>query len=136
MAHASGDASVARSTTHPDGHRGTRCPIRNAPSLAGKLTASAAAPLPTGTTLLITGTGVASIGTFSVSGGATASQAVLNGTTRLFTLTSELAAGTSVSFRTTLSTSARFTLNGATTPPDGDVGPATVTSSLTGCSVS
>lgn len=103
------------------------------------LTASPTASLPVGTTLLITGSGVANIGVFSVSGGASASQAVLSGTSRLFTLTSELAAGATVAFRTTLSTSVRFTLNGAITLPEGYVGTgakssATVSSTLIGCS--
>lgn len=85
------------------------------------LTAGPTAPLPVGTTVTITGSGVANIGLFSVTGG-TASVSVLSNTSRLITLTSELPAGATIAFRTTLSISVAFTLNAATVLPDGYVG--------------
>lgn len=80
------------------------------------LTASATAPLPIGTTVTITGGGVANIGVFSVTGG-TASVSVLSPTSRQITLTSELPAGATIDFRTTLSISVAFTLNEVVTLP-------------------
>jgi large repetitive protein len=85
------------------------------------LTAGPAAPLPVGTSVLITGSGVANIGVFSVTGG-TASVTVLSSTSRLITLTSALPAGATIAFRTTLSITVAFTLNAATTLPTGYVG--------------
>ncbi|GGM42708.1 hypothetical protein [Microbacterium saperdae] len=85
------------------------------------LTASATAPLPVGTSVIITGSGVANIGVFSVTGG-TASVAVLSGTSRQITLTSELPAGATIAFRTTLSISVAFTLNEVVSLPTGYVG--------------
>lgn len=82
------------------------------------LTASATAPLPIGTTVTITGGGVANIGVFSVTGG-TADVSVLSGTSRQITLTSELPAGATIAFRTTLSISVAFTLNEVVTLPTG-----------------
>lgn len=75
-------------------------------------------PLPVGTTIAITGSGVANIGVFGVTGG-TASVSVLSGTSRLITLTAELPAGATIEFRTTLSISVAFTLNGTLTVPTG-----------------
>ncbi|MFJ2550872.1 hypothetical protein [Microbacterium sp. NPDC087591] len=104
------------------------------------LTASATAPLPVGTTITITGSGVANIGVFSVTGG-TASVSVLSGTSRLITLTSELPAGATIAFRTTLSISVAFTLNEVVTLPTGYVGTGakttgSVSSTLVLCSAS
>lgn len=82
------------------------------------LTAGPTAPLPVGTTVAITGTGVANIGVFSVSGG-TATVAVTSPTSRLITLTSALPAGATMAFRTTLSITVAFRLNGAVTLPEG-----------------
>ncbi|MDF9716509.1 hypothetical protein [Nocardioides sp. ChNu-99] len=76
------------------------------------------APLPIGTTVIVTGSGVANIGVFSVSGGM-ASVAVLSGTSRLITLTSDLPAGATMAFRTTLSISVAFQLNAVATLPSG-----------------
>jgi hypothetical protein len=76
------------------------------------------APLPIGTTVVITGSGVANIGVFSVTGG-TAPVTVLSGTSRMFTLTAPLAAGATLSARTTLSISVAFTLNAVATLPSG-----------------
>lgn len=104
------------------------------------LTASGTAPLPVGTTITITGSGVANIGVFSVTGG-TASVAVLSGTSRQITLTSELPAGATIAFRTTLSISVAFTLNEVVTLPAGYIGTGSkttgsVSSTLVLCSAS
>jgi len=85
------------------------------------LTAGPTTPLPVGTTVTVTGTGVANIGVFSVTGG-TANVNVLSGTSRQITLTSALPAGATIDFRTTLSISVAFTLNAAATVPAGYVG--------------
>lgn len=85
------------------------------------LTAASNAPLPVGTSIIITGSGVANIGVFSVTGG-TASVSVLSGTARQITLTAPLAAGASLAFRTTLSISVAFTLNSVVSVPTGYVG--------------
>lgn len=82
------------------------------------LTASPTAPLPAGTSVTVVGNLVANIGVFSVSGG-TASVAVLSGTSRLITLTADLPAGATITFRTTLSISVAFSLTAATTLPEG-----------------
>lgn len=79
------------------------------------------APLPVGTVINITGSGIANIGVFSVTGG-TASVAVLSPTSRSITLTAPLAAGAQMAFRTTLSISVAFTLNAATVLPAGYTG--------------
>lgn len=79
-----------------------------------------AAPLPVGTIINVTGSGVANIGVFSVTGG-TANVNVLSGTSRQITLTAPLAAGATIAFRTTLSISVAFTLSAATTLPAGFV---------------
>ncbi|HVJ62020.1 MAG TPA: Ig-like domain-containing protein [Tahibacter sp.] len=78
------------------------------------------APLPVGTTVTITGSGVPNIGVFSVTGG-TANVAVLSGTARQITLTSALPAGATMAFRTTLSITVAFTLSGVTSLPAGYV---------------
>ncbi|WP_128216801.1 hypothetical protein [Microbacterium enclense] len=102
------------------------------------MTASPEAPLPVGTTLAISGTGVANIGVFSATPSGYATQTRLSSTSTLFTLTTELPAGATIAFRTTLSTTVRWTLRATTTLPDGYTGTgakfdATVTSALTGC---
>ncbi|GAA2239570.1 hypothetical protein N1031_17115 [Herbiconiux moechotypicola] len=102
------------------------------------LTASGTAPLPIGTTVTINGSGVANIGVFSVSGG-TASVTVLSNTSRQIVLTSALAAGATIAFRTTLSISVAFTLGGLASLPSGYVGTGaktsgSVTSTLVLCS--
>jgi len=82
------------------------------------LTASPTAPIPAGTVITITGSGVANIGVFSVTGGV-ASVAVLSGTSRQVTLTAPLAAGQTLNLRTTLSISVAFGLNASVTLPSG-----------------
>ncbi|QHC59845.1 hypothetical protein [Rathayibacter sp. VKM Ac-2760] len=104
----------------------------------GFLLTAGAQELPVGTTVVVTGSGVANIGVFSVSGG-TANVAVLSGTSRLITLTSAVPAGATVSFRTTLSISVAFGLTGVATLPEGYVGTgaktaASVSSTLVLCS--
>jgi hypothetical protein len=98
---------------------------------------SAIQPLPAGTTVTITGTGVADIGVFSVSGG-TASTAVLSPTSRQITLTSALPVASAMAFRTTLSTSVSFQLDAVATLPSGYSGTGAktagyVTNSKTQC---
>lgn len=85
------------------------------------LTADATTPLPVGTTVTVTGSGVANIGVFSVSGG-TATVATLSGTSRQITLTSALPAGATIAFRTTLSITVAFQLNAVATLPGGFAG--------------
>lgn len=74
--------------------------------------------LPVGTTVTILGSGVANIGVFSVTGG-TASVSVLSATSRQIVLTSALAAGATIAFRTTLSISVAFTLTASAALPTG-----------------
>lgn len=85
------------------------------------LTADATTPLPVGTTVTVTGSGVANIGVFSVTGG-TATVATLSGTSRQITLTSALPAGATIAFRTTLSITVAFQLNAVATLPSGFAG--------------
>ncbi|MCM6762143.1 hypothetical protein NB037_06900 [Rathayibacter sp. ZW T2_19] len=85
------------------------------------LQAGPTASLPVGTTVIITGSGVASIGVFSVSGGS-ADVLVLSGTSRQITLTADLPAGATITFRTTLSISVAFRLNAVASLPTGYVG--------------
>ena len=82
------------------------------------LQAGATEPLPEGTSVIITGSGVANIGVFSVTGG-TATVNVLSGTSRQITLTAPLPAGATIAFRTTLSISVAFQLNAVATLPTG-----------------
>lgn len=102
------------------------------------LRAGATTPLPVGTTVTITGSGVANIGAFSVSGG-TATVNVLSGTSRQITLTAAVPAGATIAFRTTLSISVAFVLNAVATLPTGYSGTGAktagnVTSTLILCS--
>lgn len=85
------------------------------------LTASATAPIPAGTTITITGSGIANIGVFSVTGG-TAGVSVLSGTSRLITTTADIPAGATIAMRTTLSISVAFTLNAVAALPIGWTG--------------
>lgn len=95
--------------------------------------------LPVGTTIIVTGSGVANIGVFSPTGG-TATVSVLSGTARLVTLTSALPAGATIALRTTLSITVAFTLNAIVSMPGGYVAgtgaksSATVSSTLILCS--
>ncbi|MCK2026506.1 hypothetical protein [Microbacterium sufflavum] len=102
------------------------------------LTAGPSAPIPAGTTIAVTGTGIANIGVFGVTGG-TANVNVLSPTSRSITLTADVPAGATIAFRTTLSISVAFGLNATATLPTGYVGtggkPAgSVTSTLVLCS--
>ncbi|WP_028474130.1 hypothetical protein [Nocardioides alkalitolerans] len=82
------------------------------------LQAGPTTPLPVGTSVIITGSGVANIGVFSVSGG-TADVQVLSPTSRQITVTSAVPAGATIAFRTTLSISVAFQLNAVATLPSG-----------------
>lgn len=102
------------------------------------LTAGPSDSLPVGTSVTITGSGVANIGLFSISGG-TAIVTVLSGTSRQITLTSALPAGATIAFRTTLSITVAFTLTAVAVLPTGFVGTGaktagTVSSTLILCS--
>ncbi|MDF2694442.1 MAG: hypothetical protein K0S65_2825 [Labilithrix sp.] len=102
------------------------------------LTAGPTQPLPVGTTITVTGSGVADIGQFSVTGG-TATVTELSGTSRQIVLTAPLAAGAQMAFLTTLSISVAFTLNAAVSLPEGYVATGgkttgSVTSTLILCS--
>jgi hypothetical protein len=104
------------------------------------LTAGPAA-LPVGTVITVTGTGIANIGVFGVTGGATANVNVLSPTTRVITLTSPLPGASRIELRTTLSITVAFTLTAVVTLPSGytAVGAKTnaaVTSTLILCSAS
>lgn len=82
------------------------------------LQAGPTTPLPVGTTITITGGGIANIGVFGVTGG-TANVNVLSPTSRQITLTAALPAGATIAFRTTLSISVAFTLNAVAALPTG-----------------
>lgn len=102
------------------------------------LTADPGAALPVGTSVLITGSGAANIGLWSITGGS-ANVEVLSTTSRRITLTAALPAGATLSMRTTLSINTAFTLNAGTTLPSGHVGTGakltgTVSSTLILCS--
>lgn len=102
------------------------------------LTAGPTEALPVGTTVLVTASGVANSGVFTLTPNI-GSVVVLSGTSRLITLTSPLPAGTTVKISTTLSISVAFTLNATASLPTGYVAtgakPAgTVSSTLILCS--
>ena len=82
------------------------------------LQAGPTAALPVGTVITITGSGIANIGVFSVTGG-TANVNVLSNTSRQITLTSAVPAGATIAFRTTLSITVAFQLNAVATLPTG-----------------
>lgn len=82
------------------------------------LTSGPTTPLPVGTSILVTGSGVANIGVFSVTGG-TATVTVLSPTARQITLTAALPAGATLAMRTTLSIAQAFGLNALVTLPAG-----------------
>ena len=82
------------------------------------LTAGPAA-LPVGTVITVAGEGVANVGVFGVTGGATANVSVLSPATRVITLTSPLAAASQIAFRTTLSISVGYKMVGVVTLPTG-----------------
>lgn len=84
----------------------------------GFLLSSADEPLPAGTTISITGSGIADIGIFT-SDDIDAGVAVLTPTSRQITLNEELPANSTVAFRTTLSIDAEFALVGVAALPTG-----------------
>ncbi|WP_271985761.1 hypothetical protein [Pseudoclavibacter terrae] len=83
------------------------------------LAADPGVALPIGTQILITGSGVASLGIVRVTGQATADVENLGTVLRRVTLTSELPADESIAARTALSTTSAFTLTAFVTLPDG-----------------
>ena len=85
------------------------------------LEASATEALPVGTTITISGSGIANIGVFSVTGG-TAAVNVLSPTSTQIVLTTAVPAGATIAFRTTLSISVAFTLNAVAALPTGFTG--------------
>ncbi|MDF2560125.1 MAG: hypothetical protein K0R99_1571 [Microbacterium sp.] len=102
------------------------------------LQAGPTAPLPVGTTVTVTGSGIANIGEFAASGG-TANVAILSDTSRQITLTSELPAGATIAFRTNLSITVAFQLTAVATLPasysgSGAKTAGNVSSSLVLCS--
>jgi hypothetical protein len=102
------------------------------------LTAGPSQPLPVGTTIAITASGIANSGVWSITGG-TANVNNLSGTSRLITLTSALPAGATLAARTTLSITVAFTLNAVVTLPTdyiatGAKSTGTVSSTLILCS--
>lgn len=115
LAAASGDIELG--AFHIDGS----CGVLGVLGPGFTLTAGPSEPLPVGTSVTITGSGIANIGVFSVTGG-TASVTVLSPTSRQVVLTSALPAGATIAFRTTLSISVAFTLNAATSVPTGYIG--------------
>lgn len=82
------------------------------------LKAGPTTPLPVGTIIDITGSGVAIIGVFSITGG-TATVTVVSRTQRQIVLSSSVAAGATLAMRTTLSISVAFTLSATVTLPSG-----------------
>ena len=113
-------AAASTATNVGDFHIDGTCGVLGVLGPGFTLTAGSA-PLPVGTIINVTGSGIANIGVFSVTGG-TATVNVLSGTARQITLTAPLAAGATIAFRTTLSISVAFTLNAATSVPTGYIG--------------
>ncbi|RFA13866.1 hypothetical protein B7R21_07275 [Subtercola boreus] len=74
--------------------------------------------LPVGTTVAITGNGLVNVGVIGVTGG-TASANVLSPTSALYTLTSELAAGATISFLSTVSINLAFAFSAVAALPTG-----------------
>lgn len=100
---------------------------------------SATAPIPTGTTIVITGSGVSNIGAFSATPSGYTSIAVLSSTSRMVMVIAPIPAGVSVALRATLWTSVQFTLNSAVAVPDaysatGAKTAGTVSSTVARCS--
>ena len=112
-------AAASTATNVGDFHIDGTCGVLGVLGPGFTLTAGSA-PLPVGTIINITGSGIANIGVFSVTGG-TATVNVLSGTARQITLTAPLAAGATIDFRTTLSISVAFQLTASTTLPTGFV---------------
>ena len=97
--------------------RGT-CGVLGVQGPGFTLQAGSTTPLPVGTQVTVTAAGVANAGVFSVSGG-TATVEVLSNTSRRITLAAEQPAGSTITFRTTLSISVAFQLNAVATLPNG-----------------
>ncbi|MDF9716506.1 hypothetical protein [Nocardioides sp. ChNu-99] len=83
------------------------------------ITAPVDAPIPAGSSITITGTGVANIGAITPSGPATVAVAEPSPTTRTATLASDLPAGSRLELRSALSLNVAFTLTGVGALPSG-----------------
>jgi hypothetical protein len=94
------------------------------------ITAGATAPLPVGTVITLTGSGLANVGVVSVTGGL-ASVSVVSPTTRTVTLTAPLAAGTTLTLSTTINVSVAWTLSAVAALPAGYIGTGAKTSGST-----
>lgn len=96
-------------------------------------------PLPVGTIITVSGSGVGDVGAFTVTGGA-ASVVVVSPTSRRIILTAPLPAGATIDARTTLTLGTDFTMSGGVIlPAEYTAGPdakwiALVNSSVTSCS--
>lgn len=105
------------------------------------LSASPTAAIPIGTTIDISGTGVANIGVFSLTDDALASVDVLSPTRRRITITRAVPARSAIEFRTALSIAVAFTLSATAALPPNHIGTgakpsAAVRSTLIVCSAS
>ncbi|MEE2567943.1 hypothetical protein V1638_00820 [Pseudarthrobacter sp. J64] len=104
------------------------------------LTAADTAPVPAGTVITITSSGIANIGVFSLTGGAAVVN-VLSADSVQIVLTGDLLPGETLAMRTTLSITVAFTLNAVATLPAGYIGTGSdsvgqVSSTLILCSAS
>ncbi|WP_028474129.1 hypothetical protein [Nocardioides alkalitolerans] len=87
--------------------------------------------LPVGNTVIITGSGVADIGTFRATGAGTATVTYLSGSSRFVTVTTEIPAGETMALRTSLSTATQtFQLNAAASLPEGYTGTGAKTAAI------
>jgi hypothetical protein len=82
----------------------------------GFLLTAASEPIPAGTFITITGSGVANVGVFSVLGGV-ANVDVISGTTRICTLQADLPAGATLEMTTTINIGIAFTMDATVTLP-------------------
>lgn len=117
LAAASGDVEVGAFTVNGD------CGVLGLGLLATgvEITASPTAPLPAGTSIALTGTGLANVGVVSVTGGL-ASVSVVSPTTRNIVLDAPLAAGATLSLSTTINVAVAWTLTAVATLPAGYIG--------------
>ncbi|MCJ1695487.1 hypothetical protein MT349_06810 [Rathayibacter caricis] len=98
------------------------CGLLNVVGPGFTLTASGASALPAGTTLTITGSGVANVALFTATG-VTADITALSATSQRIVLTAPVPAGTTVQFRTLLSIAVAFQLNAlVAVPPATHIG--------------
>ncbi|MBO0984094.1 hypothetical protein [Rathayibacter sp. SD072] len=120
VAVATPSAAASIAEVGPFALRGT-CGILGIVGPGFTLRAGPTTPLPVGATVVVTGSGVADIGFFSVSGGS-ADVLVLSGTGRQIVLTADVPAGATITFRTTVSISVAFRLSAVASLPTGCAG--------------